>query len=106
MICCWALKKQSKKAPEVDLIAFTTLLVRRLILLKWKSPVRPTYTSWIKEVLYFLKLEKIKLTLCGSADSFEKTWNPFLSYVNSTRCQITLNRALQWCALVCGIYFY
>ena len=69
-----------------DLIAFTTLLARRLILLKWKSSVPPTYTNWVKEVLYFLKLEKIRLTLIGKDVLFEKTWNPFLSYVNSTRC--------------------
>lgn len=74
-----------------DVIAFTTLLARRLILLNWKSTVPPTYSRWIKEVLYFLKLEKIRQTLSGRTASFDETWNSFLSYVNSTNCQISLD---------------
>ena len=81
----------SLSPADKDLIAFTTLLARRLILLKWKSPVPPTYTHWVKEVLYFLKLEKIRLTLIGKAVSFEKSWNPFLSYVNSKSCPIAVS---------------
>lgn len=36
-----------------DLITFSTQKAKRLILLKWKSIVPPTYTIWIKELLYF-----------------------------------------------------
>lgn len=80
-----------------DLIAFSALLKRRQILLKWKSPVPPNYTGWVRDVLYFLKLwnKKIKekrnsLTLSGKVALFPKTWNPFLSYINNSRCQITV----------------
>ena len=90
---------------SLDLIAFTTLLARRLILLKWKSPVPPTYTHWVKEVLYFLKLEKIRLTLIGKAVSFEKSWNPFLSYVNSTSCPIAVSWVLPCWTCVSFILF-
>lgn len=34
--------------------------------------------------------KKNMLTLSGAATTFDKTWNPFLSYVNNTRCQISL----------------
>lgn len=44
----------------------------------------PMLANWLKEVLHFLELEKIRLTLSGSKRTFEKTWNPFLSYVKST----------------------
>ena len=56
-----------------DLVAFSTLLARRLILLKWKSSGPPTFVNWTKEVLRFLELEKIRLTLTGSERTFEET---------------------------------
>uniref|UniRef100_A0A8C4SC52 Reverse transcriptase domain-containing protein n=1 Tax=Erpetoichthys calabaricus TaxID=27687 RepID=A0A8C4SC52_ERPCA len=40
-------------------IAFTTLLARRLILLNWKNPNSPLISQWETDVLYYLKLEKI-----------------------------------------------
>ena len=39
-------------------IAFSTLLVRRLILLRWRDAAPPTVTHWIRDVLSNLKLEK------------------------------------------------
>lgn len=53
-------------------VAFSTLLARQLILLKWKQQT-PFFTKWIKVVLYFLKLEKIMYTLKGSSQTFIKT---------------------------------
>ena len=55
-----------------DVVAFTTLLARRLILLNWKRPVPPSHTRWLKEIMFYLKLEKIKFTLRGAANKFEK----------------------------------
>lgn len=51
-------------------IAFSTLLARRLIQLKWKQQAPPSFTKWIKDMLYFLKLEQIKYTLKGSSQTF------------------------------------
>ena len=62
-------------------VAFLTLLARRLILIKWKDCKPPTFTHWVKDVLYFLKLEKIRYSLKGSAKNYNKTWGPFLDYV-------------------------
>lgn len=65
------------------IIAFSTLLARRLILLKWKQQAPPSFVHWIKEVLYFLKLERIKYTIKGSTQAFVKTWRPFWDYYDS-----------------------
>ena len=65
---------------QSDLIAFSTLLARRLILLGWKSPTSPSYSRWVREVMSFLKLEKIRCTVQGSVQRFHKIWNPFLDF--------------------------
>ena len=57
-------------------IAFTTLLARRLILLNWKQRTPSSFSKWIKDVLYFLQLEKKKYTLKGSEQAFVKVWRP------------------------------
>ena len=64
-------------------IAFTTLLARHLILLNWKRPVPPSHTRWLKEIMFFLKLEKINYTPRGVTDTFEKVWRPFLTYYDN-----------------------
>ena len=59
-------------------LAFCTLFARRLILLTWKQALPPSYDRWIKEVLYNLKLERLRFSLRGSLRKFDKTWNPLL----------------------------
>ncbi|KAF3856781.1 hypothetical protein F7725_017504 [Dissostichus mawsoni] len=54
---------------------------RRLILLMWKSPISPSHTLWLKEVLNSAKLEKIRYILRGSLGKFHKMWNPFYRYI-------------------------
>lgn len=73
---------------QSDCIAFIMLLAKRLILLKWKDRKPPTPTQWIRDVLFFLKLEKIKHSLRGSSSQFHKAWNPFKQYV---REQVSLS---------------
>lgn len=55
---------------EMDLVSFVTLLARRLILLRWKSSSPPSFSMWIKDVLGFVKLEKIRCSMNGSAKNF------------------------------------
>ena len=64
-------------------IAFLTLLARRLVLIKWKDCKPPTFTHWVKDALYFLKLEKIRHSLKGSANNYNKIGGPFLDYVKT-----------------------
>ena len=72
---------------QSDSIAFLTLVVRRLILMELKDSKPPTFTHWIKDALYFLKLESIRYSLKGSANKYNKIWGPSLDYVME---QITL----------------
>lgn len=65
---------------QLDVIAFATLLARRLILLWWKSTLPPSHTMWVKEIFNNLKLEKIWYTLKGSSRKFKEVWGPFLVY--------------------------
>lgn len=67
---------------EAAFIAFVSLLARRMILFRWKSPTPPSHTLWIKEILNFVKLEKIRCVLRGSLRKFHKTWDPFFTFVH------------------------
>ena len=71
----------SLSLSQKNVIALTTLLARRLILMKWKSPAPLSHTHWIWNVLYFLKLEKIRLSLQGRSNVFVKVWGPFHKYI-------------------------
>uniref|UniRef100_A0A3B3CPH8 Reverse transcriptase domain-containing protein n=1 Tax=Oryzias melastigma TaxID=30732 RepID=A0A3B3CPH8_ORYME len=71
------------------IIAFSSLLARRLILLKWKDTEPPNVSHWVKDVLFHLKLEKMRYTLKGSEQKFYKVWNHFLNFVNNPSTKIT-----------------
>lgn len=75
-----------------DVIAFTTLIARRSILLNWKQQSPPNFTRWIRETMYFLKLEKIRFTLKRTTQLFLETWRPFLDYF--TDLQIPLDESI------------
>uniref|UniRef100_A0A8C4S006 Reverse transcriptase domain-containing protein n=1 Tax=Erpetoichthys calabaricus TaxID=27687 RepID=A0A8C4S006_ERPCA len=62
-------------------IAFTTLLARRFILLNWKNPNSPLISQWETDVLYYLKLEKIKFSVRGSVQNFFKTWQDLINII-------------------------
>lgn len=68
-------------SSDATFIAFVTLLARRLILLRWRSPSPPSHTLWIKEILNHVKLERIRCVLSGSLRKFHKIWDPFFVYV-------------------------
>ena len=65
------------------IMAFTTLLARRLILLNWIKPSPPSHNRWIHEILYCIKLEKLRFSRNGSLDSFNRTWQPLLDHISS-----------------------
>jgi len=65
-------------------MAFTTLLARRAILLKWKHVSPPTHNSWVHEILLCLKLEKLRFSQKGSLTAFRETWNPLLAYISNS----------------------
>lgn len=69
-------------------VAFTTLLARRLILLRWKDAAPPSVSHWIRDVLFNLKLEKIWYTLRGSEKKFIQVWRSFLTFFDKPSTQI------------------
>ena len=80
MTALFGISEVPMSRTQADLIAFVTLLARRLILMKWKSPTPPSHTQWIRDIFNNLQLEKIRYTLRGSVRIFHDTWDPFLSY--------------------------
>lgn len=62
-----------------NVLAFSTLLAWRRILLEWKSAHGLKASSWMKD-LTFLELEKIKYSTTGPTQKFYDTWGPLLSY--------------------------
>lgn len=64
-------------------IAYASLHARRLILLNWKGKSPPTYIHWVREVMLGLDLEKIKYTVRGLEDKYDKTWTPFITHIKS-----------------------
>lgn len=69
-------------------VAFSTLLARRLILLKWREAVPPTVSHWIKDVLFNLKLEKIRCVMRGSEKKFYETWKVFFTFFDQPSTQV------------------
>ena len=71
-------------------IAFPSLIARRLILLKWKDESPPTHTHWIRDLLQFLRLEKIRSTLKGSTGRCYKAWQPLITHVEKCKLDLTI----------------
>lgn len=67
-------------SKQADIVAYASLLARRRILLDWKSPKPPSFNVWLKDLVFFLKLEKIKFTLRSSVDRFYKKWQCLIDY--------------------------
>ena len=77
------------KAHEI--IAFTSLVARRLILLAWKDKAPPSFTRWIRDTMQLLKLEKIRYTLRGSLQNFWRIWTPFVSYYENLQTPLNVD---------------
>ncbi|KAF3855227.1 hypothetical protein F7725_023282 [Dissostichus mawsoni] len=63
-----------------DSIAFASLLARRRILLEWKSSIAPEASLWLKDLMLYLNLEKIKYNLRGSSEMIESVWGSVIAY--------------------------
>lgn len=66
-----------------NIIAYSSLLARRLILIEWKDSQPPTFGQWIKSVMYHIHLGKIKCTLRGCVEIFYASWQPFIDFVSN-----------------------
>lgn len=63
---------------ELEVIAFTPRIAKRHLLLTWKSTTAPSSIQWIKEVMSFLKVEKIRYSKPGHLNKFYNKWQPFM----------------------------
>ncbi|KAF3833170.1 hypothetical protein F7725_026835 [Dissostichus mawsoni] len=52
-------------------------------LLKWIHSSPPTHNRWIHEILYCVRLERIRFSLSGSLTTFHNTWQPFLDHIDT-----------------------
>lgn len=68
---------------ELEVVAFTSLIAKRHLLLNWKSTTAPSSTQWITEVMYFLKIEKIRYSRRGNLSKFYNKWQPFMDFFAS-----------------------
>lgn len=69
-----------------QIVAFTTLLARRNIILKWRSTAFPTHNTLVQGIFFYLKLEKVSFMLRGSLKTFSSTWDPFLNFIKRLFC--------------------
>ncbi|KAM7402819.1 hypothetical protein PAMP_018030 [Pampus punctatissimus] len=70
-----------------NMLAFCTLLARRLILTRWKDSQPPAYSHWIREVMTYVKLEKIRYSIQGSIKKFYVFWQPFLTFIGNVEAK-------------------
>lgn len=74
-------------STQKDIIAFTSLLARRLLLLHLKSVKCPSVSRWLKDVMFFLKLENSLVWRCCLIEFLPITIVHFILHCNG-----------QWCA--------
>ena len=66
-------------------LAFASLLARRRILLEWKSSLAPKASVWLKDLMMYLNLEKIKFNLRGLPRKFDQVWGPMIEYITKLK---------------------
>lgn len=64
-------------------IAFTTLIARRIILMKWKDKSPPTFKHWINDVMQYLTLEHSRFHIQGNSLKFCYIWQPVFTLVET-----------------------
>ncbi len=63
-------------------VTFASLLARSRILLSWTSPQPPSISVWLKDLIFFLKLEKVKYNIRGRRECFFEKWQQCITYFN------------------------
>ena len=75
----------SSKLTQIQsyVLAFSSLLARRWILLLWKSLKAPSIFLWLGNVMFCLQMEKIRLSVKDNNLKFFHKWNYKLSTSDS-----------------------
>ncbi len=73
-------------STQFKVLSFTPLIARREILFLWKSSQPLSTNTWLLNILFLLKLEKMKFTLRGHTNKFYTHWSPLLDYMDGLPC--------------------
>lgn len=63
-------------------VQFGMVIAKRNILVLWKSEDVPSFKTWLAEVTSLLHLERIRYAESLSSETFDKMWEPFLTYLS------------------------
>ena len=58
--------------------------------MKWKDVSPPTFTHWVKDLMYHLTLEKICCSTRGDPLGFYAIWQPMLTCIEKTDASVIL----------------
>lgn len=62
-------------------IQYGMIIAKRNILTNWKNEEAPSFRTWLTEITSLLHMERIRHNISLSSATFDKMWQPFLSYV-------------------------
>uniref|UniRef100_A0A669D0H5 Reverse transcriptase domain-containing protein n=1 Tax=Oreochromis niloticus TaxID=8128 RepID=A0A669D0H5_ORENI len=65
------------------MLSFASLVARHAILLRWRGAPLPTQAQWLRGLMYYLSLEKIRYAISNNSGKFYKVWGQFLKYFSS-----------------------
>lgn len=65
-------------------LSYCFIIAKRLILILWKSTTVPTSKMWLEDLTNTLHLERIRYVLKDRLKLFNKTWEPFISFLKTT----------------------
>ncbi len=68
-----------------NIIAFTTLLACRRILLHGKSKFPIKESLWLSDLMQFIQLEKMRYSIRGWRDKFFSVWDPVLTDIGKLK---------------------
>ncbi|KAF3840336.1 hypothetical protein F7725_019053 [Dissostichus mawsoni] len=69
-----------------------TAAARRLILLKWKQHSPPSFSQWVKDVMYFLQLEKLSSYSGAPLTPLLEHGNPFWTSMTPYKIHLIKNK--------------
>lgn len=99
---------------QTNVLAFASLLARILILFNWKSNSAPSFLQWLRDILSFLPLEKLRYKICKACKNFTLTWSPFMEFVEGFPFQWYILMVMTcskhqlsfFCTFFCLFYFW
>ena len=65
-------------------VSYGLISAKKLILMFWKKKEAPTLKLWLTELTGTLHLERIRYALKDKILLFEKTWSPFISFLQAS----------------------